>query len=139
MTAIDIRELRDSTKMTQKEFAHYYDIPLSTLRKWEQGKASPPNYVIKMIAKSLPAKDPVLIKIGNEKEYFYVDNIKNAVEDRFGNYIPVKADLSKVKQQNLFIYIKDLFDSYYEMLDRFERDCRYDEEEEILWSIDGQS
>ena len=44
---LDIKELRDSTGMTQKEFASKYGIPISTLRKWEQGESSPAPYDIK--------------------------------------------------------------------------------------------
>ena len=47
---IDIKELRDSTGMTQKEFASRYGIPISTLRKWEQGESSPAPYVAALLA-----------------------------------------------------------------------------------------
>lgn len=134
MNATSVRELRDSTGTTQKEFAALYHIPLSTLKKWEQGSASPPDYVIELIARSLPIKDRTLKRIGSGKDVFYIDTAGNIIEDRFGSQIPVKADLSKVKPQNLLLYIKELFASYYEIRERFERDCKYDEEEDILWS-----
>ena len=51
---IDIKELRDSTGMTQKEFASRYGIPISTLRKWEQGESSPAPYVAALLARTLP-------------------------------------------------------------------------------------
>ena len=40
-TALDVTEIRKKTKMTQKEFSQSFQIPLSTLRQWEQGKRLP--------------------------------------------------------------------------------------------------
>jgi putative transcriptional regulator len=40
-TAIDVADIRKKTKMTQKEFSQSFQIPLSTLRQWEQGKRIP--------------------------------------------------------------------------------------------------
>lgn len=31
------------------------------------------------------------------------------------------------------IYAKDLFDAYYEAVERFNNDCKYDKQEDILW------
>lgn len=134
MTPTIIRELRDSTGLTQKQFADLFHIPLSTLRKWEQGTASPPDYVLHLIAGSLPSTNRRLTKIGGDGNYFYYDAASNTLEDRLGNRIAVKADLSKVKPQNLPVYVSDLFNSYYEIVERFERDCHYDEQEDIIWS-----
>ena len=58
-----IKELRDMTGMTQKAFAEMYGIPLSTLRKWEQGEASPAPYVLRLIARTLPGTQTALQKI----------------------------------------------------------------------------
>lgn len=127
-----IRELRDSTGMTQKEFAELYQIPLSTLRKWEQGTASPPDYVIRLIARSLPYRKPGLKKIGDGERSYYYDPDARTLEDKVGHKIPVKSDLSKVKPQNLLVYVTELFDSYYDILEKFERDCRYDKKENII-------
>ncbi len=55
-----IKELRDMTGMTQKAFAQMYGIPLSTLRKWEQGEASPAPYVLRLIAGTLPSTKDIL-------------------------------------------------------------------------------
>lgn len=40
-TAIDVADVRKKTKMTQKEFSESFQIPLSTLRQWEQKKRIP--------------------------------------------------------------------------------------------------
>lgn len=44
-----IKKLREELNMTQKQFSDWLNIPLQTLRQWEQGKRTPPNYVYKLI------------------------------------------------------------------------------------------
>jgi len=39
--AIDTRAIRKKLKLTQREFATRYHIPLATLRDWEQGRRMP--------------------------------------------------------------------------------------------------
>ena len=106
---IDIKELRDSTGMTQKEFASRYGIPISTLRKWEQGESSPAPYVAALLARTLPDTE---------------SSLKRTIQE----------DLEGVKEQNLALYLEDLFEGFYRLQDKFNRDCRYDKEEDILWS-----
>lgn len=43
--------LRESTGMRKKEFALYYDIPIDTLNQWENGRRTPPEYVLKLISR----------------------------------------------------------------------------------------
>lgn len=130
-----IKELRESTGLTQKKFAAMYGIPLSTLRKWEQGEASPAPYVVNLIARTLPATDSGLKKIaGKDGMVFYYDKNQKAVSDARGNKIYIKEDLEGVKEKNLVLYLKDLYESFYEIQERFEQDCQYDKKEDILWS-----
>jgi putative transcriptional regulator len=35
------KAIRQSLGMSQQQFAHSYEIPLGTLRDWEQGRAEP--------------------------------------------------------------------------------------------------
>ena len=44
-----IKELRGISGLSQSRFAESFDIPLSTLKDWEQGRRTPPQYVINMI------------------------------------------------------------------------------------------
>lgn len=130
-----IKELRDMTGMTQKAFAEMYGIPLSTLRKWEQGEASPAPYVLRLIARTLPGTNGALREIrGSDDSVFYYDANKNTVADRKGNVIIIREELEGVKEQNLGIYLQELFESLYEIQEKFNRDCRYDKEDDILWS-----
>ena len=46
---MEIKELRQTINMTQRKFAEHFGIPLGTLRNWEQGIATPPEYVFTMI------------------------------------------------------------------------------------------
>ena len=40
-TAMDVADIRKKTKMTQKKFAESFQIPIQTLRQWEQGQRVP--------------------------------------------------------------------------------------------------
>lgn len=48
---ITIQELRKQSGMSQKQFADYLEIPVATIRNWEQGRRVPPDYIINLIAK----------------------------------------------------------------------------------------
>jgi DNA-binding transcriptional regulator YiaG len=41
LTADDVVKFREKLKLTQEQFAQRFDIPISTLRKWEQNRAKP--------------------------------------------------------------------------------------------------
>lgn len=38
---VDVKAIRESLDLSQREFADMYAIPLSTLRSWEQGQRQP--------------------------------------------------------------------------------------------------
>ena len=129
-----VKELRTGAGTTQKEFADLYGIPLSTLRKWEQGEASPAPYVLRLLARTLPSTDKTLKEIqGQDGTVYYYDKNKKIVSDSRGNLIQVQEELDDVKEQNLGIYLQDLFEAFYEIQEKFNRDCRYDREEDIIW------
>lgn len=46
MTIKDIRKL---TKLSQTQFSKKYNIPLPTLRHWEQGQRECPKYVLELL------------------------------------------------------------------------------------------
>lgn len=39
--SVDVKGIRGSTGLTQKEFAEHYGFSLGALRDWEQGRSSP--------------------------------------------------------------------------------------------------
>ena len=129
-----IRELRDMTGLSQKQFADRYGIPVSTLRKWEQGESSPAPYIVRLLAKTIPETDSNLKKItGDQGASYYYDPYSQTISDQHGNTIKISEDLGGVKESNLKVYLQDLFESFYDIQERFNRDCRYDKEETIIW------
>ena len=48
-----IRELRDSTGLSRKEFSVHTGIPIRTLEDWEAGRRKPPEYIPRLIAYQL--------------------------------------------------------------------------------------
>lgn len=50
---VDIREMRAMTGLSQSKFADLFELPVATLKDWEIGRRTPPNYVIGMMEKIL--------------------------------------------------------------------------------------
>ena len=59
---------------------------------------------------------------------------KKIVGDSIGNSIIISEDLDGVKPENLPLYIKDLFDEFYDIQEKFNTDCKLDKQEDIIWS-----
>lgn len=129
-----IRELRDQTGMTQMEFATAYGIPVSTLRKWEQGETTPAEYVVRLIARTLPGMDARAERITDAegRSYFY-NRESGEIVDEQGARIRVGNAPDGVKRENLSLYVHDLFAGLYEAQRLFELDCEYDKKEGIVW------
>lgn len=49
-TAKVIKELRESTGMTRREFSEHTGIPVRTLEDWEAARRTPPEYIPRLIA-----------------------------------------------------------------------------------------
>ena len=61
---MEIKRIRHSSGLTQKEFSSRYQIPLKTLQNWESDTASPsartcPPYVVSLLKKAIMADFPV--------------------------------------------------------------------------------
>ena len=52
-TAKTIKELRESTGMSRKEFSEHTGIPVRTMEDWEAGRRTPPEYIPRLIAYQL--------------------------------------------------------------------------------------
>jgi DNA-binding transcriptional regulator YiaG len=50
-----LKTLRDSKGLSQPEAARFLDIPVSTLKNWEQSRTLPPPYVRKLVERALNA------------------------------------------------------------------------------------
>lgn len=46
---IDIKSIRTKTGMSQSEFANSYNIPVATIRDWEQDRRKCPPYVVELL------------------------------------------------------------------------------------------
>jgi putative transcriptional regulator len=57
---VDIKAIRQRTGQNQKKFAETYHINTETLRSWEQGKRTPPDYAVAYL--KLIEKNPETIK-----------------------------------------------------------------------------
>ena len=54
-----IKELRESTGMSRKEFSEHSGIPVRTLEDWEAGRRTPPEYIPRLIAYQLKYEELV--------------------------------------------------------------------------------
>lgn len=63
--AKSIRDLRESTGMSRKEFSEHTGIPVRTLEDWETGRRTPPEYIPRLIAYQFKYEDLVKGKEDN--------------------------------------------------------------------------
>lgn len=45
-----LKNLRESTGMTRKEFCEYFEIPYRTMTDWELGNRKMPEYLLRLMA-----------------------------------------------------------------------------------------
>ena len=90
--SMSIKELRTSAKMTQQEFAYYFNIPMRTIQNWEGGKRNCPKYLAELIEYKLRKevehmKDFTGARWGclTEKEREYLLGETNPIDGRTGN------------------------------------------------------
>ena len=57
--AKSIKELRESTGMSRKDFSEHTGIPVRTLEDWEAGMRTPPEYIPRLIAYQLKYEELV--------------------------------------------------------------------------------
>ena len=130
-----IRELRRSIGLTQKEFAGRFDIPLDTLKKWEQGAMSPAPYLIKLLANAIPDEDGDFVKVHtSDGNTYYYDDTKNIIIDTEGNTIHYHGNLCDVKPENLPVYVEELFEVVHHAKEKLDRDIDFDKKEDIIWT-----
>ena len=64
-TAQIIKDLRESTGMSRKDFSEHTGIPVRTLEDWEAGRRTPPEYIPRLIAYQLKYEELVKGKEDN--------------------------------------------------------------------------
>lgn len=127
-----VKKLRKSTNKSQREFASTYDIPLSTLKKWEQNESKPAPYVLSLLSSSID-RDKTLIEIADVEHSFYYDPLNKTVYNKNGDSINIDYDILKIKKCNLLIYLEDIFDEYYHIKNEFILKCNFDRKENVEW------
>ncbi|MBO6239470.1 MAG: helix-turn-helix domain-containing protein [Butyrivibrio sp.] len=63
--AKSIKDLRESTGMSRKDFSEHTGIPVRTLEDWEAGRRTPPEYIPRLIAYQLKYEELVKGKEDN--------------------------------------------------------------------------
>lgn len=66
-TADKIRELREQTGMTRKDFAVHMGISLRTMEDWEAGRRRPPEYIPRLMSYQLKYEE-LIKKAEGEKD-----------------------------------------------------------------------
>ena len=49
MNIVSIKEMREAAKMTQKEFAEYFNISRRTVENWVCDRTKPPEYLVELM------------------------------------------------------------------------------------------
>ena len=55
-SSIRLKEIRETTGLSQKAFAEYLRIPVRTYEQWEAGKRNPPSYLVDLIEYKIRAE-----------------------------------------------------------------------------------
>ncbi len=132
---MNIKEIRESARMSQREFSNKLNIPIKTLQHWEQGDSQPAPYLLSLIAKEFPQTMENMEIIKRKKYTFYIDQCENAVYDEKGTKILLTNDISRINRHNLGVYLEFLFDEHYKSKNDFEERCKIDETDNIEWEI----
>lgn len=129
-----IKELRESTNLSQIQFAKMFHIPVSTLRKWEQNESNPPDYVVRFLENALPRSNKSYkVYLGKKGQKFYLDEKNKRVSDDLGNWITFHHDIEGVMEKNIGIYIDELFEGFYKAVKDFDEALEYDSILKIEW------
>lgn len=48
---MNVKDIRSRTGLSQQKFSEKYEIPKRTIEEWESGRRTPPDYVLKMLAR----------------------------------------------------------------------------------------
>ena len=83
-----IKDLRESTGMSRKEFSEHTGIPVRTLEDWEAGRRTPPEYIPRLLAYQIKFEGIFLDK----KEARNRRNV-SVIQDADGNKIVVINDV----------------------------------------------
>lgn len=81
MNINDLKEARLNANLSQRIFCEITGVPLGSLRNWEQGLSTPPEYVISLLIDKINeyAKEHVKENTHEPSEYYYISMHHNAI------------------------------------------------------------
>lgn len=128
-----IKRIRKATNKSQREFASTYNIPLSTLKKWEQGESKPAPYVLSLLTNAADV-EKTLIEISDVEHTYYYDETTKTVYNKKGDSIKLNYDLLPIKKkENLLMILGSLFDDYEKVRMNFIKDIEFYRNEVNVW------
>ena len=107
---VSIKNMRIRMGMSQSQFANYMGIPVRTLQEWEQGKRTPPSYIVKMVhnimkledeKKKELAKQKYLVEQYTEKDYT-LDQLIQIYTEKIGTCRKNGVIVEFIRQKPLF-------------------------------------
>ena len=118
-TANIIKELRESTGMTRKEFSEHTGIPVRTLEDWEAARRIPPGYIPRLIAYQLRFEN--LIKLQK-----VVQKNINVISDLDGTKVVLINDVRfksrrHIDWDEIEELLKEYIGEYYEISETSEK------------------
>ena len=94
--AKSIKDLRESTGMSRKEFSEHTGIPVRTLEDWEAGRRTPPEYIPRLLAYQIKFEEiPGKNKETNDTLFEKQEGRRNVsvIQDVDGNNIVIINDI----------------------------------------------
>lgn len=94
---MDIKELRLRVGMSQAEFANKLNIPIGTIRNWEQDRVAPPNYLLNLIDNEMEKNFMI-----NTKTIRFISELNELAELAENGIEPIKKATQDTYQHMVF-------------------------------------
>lgn len=75
-----------------------------------------------------------IIQGKKSRDVYYYDEENMTLSDKEGNIIKIYENLEGISDNNLRIYLDDLFHDFYKMINEFKIECQVDKVDKIEWS-----
>ena len=113
-----VRELRLQTGLSQSKFANMFDVPIATLKDWEQERRNPPAYVINMMRTILEYNGMLI----DESYIIACDKRRESVEKALAIVLTATEGPNELFMEALDSYIfgKITLEELERRIDRFE-------------------
>jgi len=105
---MDVKKLRIMTRMTQRQFAEYFNIPKRTIENWEGGQRKPPPYVVELIEYKIRKERLGMLRLkeidhGEEKVLMegYLDDIVQYLKENEEIYAWILDEDKEMELPNL--------------------------------------